>query len=147
MDSEKVQAVQSWERTKCVQDPQCFLGFVKFFRLFIQGYSCICQRILKLLKKEQEWTRYEKCQKIFDQLKERFYTAPILKHFDPTLETILERNASDYIVLGILRQNYLENDKLVLHPVAYLSKNMSPAECNYRIGDTELLAIVASLET
>ena len=32
------------------------------------------------------------------------------------------------------------------HPVAYLSEKMTPAECNYGIGDKELLAIVASLE-
>ena len=72
--------------------------------------------------------------------------APILKHFDTRLETILETDASDYVVSGILSQKHLENDKIVLHPVVYLSEKMSPAECNYGIGDKELLAIVASLE-
>ena len=33
-----------------------------------------------------------------------------------------------------------------MHPVAFLSEKMSPAECNYGIGDKELLAILACLE-
>ena len=36
--------------------------------------------------------------------------------------------------------------KTVLHPVAFLSEKMSPTECNYGIGDKELLAIVVWLE-
>ena len=35
---------------------------------------------------------------------------------------------------------------MVLHPVAYISEKMSPAECNYGIGDKELLAIINALE-
>ena len=102
MDPEKVQAVQNWEKPKCVRDLQYFLGFANFYQRFIEGYSCICQPMFNLLKKEKEWNWNEDCQRVFDQLKESFCTAPILKHFDPTLETILETDASDYVVSGIL---------------------------------------------
>ena len=34
----------------------------------------------------------------------------------------------------------------VLYPVAFYSKNMAPAECNYEIYDKELLAIIRCLE-
>ena len=146
MDPQRVQAVYDWETPKCVQELQCFLGFANFYRRFIEGYFRVRQPMFNLLKKEKEWAWSEERQRVFDQLKERYYTAPILKHFDPNLETILETDASDYIVLGILSQKYLENDKLVLHPVAYLSEKMSSAECNYGIGNKELLAIVACLK-
>jgi len=34
----------------------------------------------------------------------------------------------------------------VLHPVAFISEKMSPAECNYGTGDKELLAIIKALD-
>ena len=87
---------------------------------------------------------------MFNKLKASFCSAPILKHFDPTIETILERYASEYVVSGILSQRHLDTAKPgghdTLYPVAFLSEKMSPAECNYGIGDKELLAIIACLE-
>ena len=75
---------------------------------------------------------------MFDELKVRVGSAPILKHFDPTLETILETDPSDYVVSGILSQRHPDPVKPdcrgSLHPVAFLSEKMSPAECNYGIG-------------
>ena len=82
---------------------------------------------------------------MFGELKNKFYTAQILKHFDPELETILETDNSDYVISGILSQRYYIFGKSTLHLVAFLSQNMSLAECNYGIGEKELLAIVACL--
>ena len=88
------------------------------------------------------------CEDIFGQLKTAFTSAPILRHFDPKLETILECDASDYVVSSILSQKHLHHDtrKQVLHPVAFMSETMTPAECNYGIGNKELLAIIIALE-
>ena len=85
---------------------------------------------------------------MFNELKNKFCRAPILKHFDPDLEIILETDASDYVVSGILSERHPDpvSGKATLQPVAFLSEKMSPAECNYSIGDKELLAIVACLE-
>ena len=38
------------------------------------------------------------------------------------------------------------DDDRVLHPVAFFSRKMAPAECNYKIYDKELLAIVRCFE-
>jgi len=38
------------------------------------------------------------------------------------------------------------HNETVLHPVAYHSKNHTPAECNYNIYDTERLGITNALE-
>ena len=67
----------------------------------------------------------------------------MLAHYDLKLETWVETNASDFVVAGVLSQMHGE----VLKPVAYFSKKMTPAECNYMIYDKELLAIVKSFKT
>ncbi len=67
----------------------------------------------------------------------------VLKHFDSIREAILETDFSDYVNGGVLSQY---DDEGILHSVAFYSKNMVPAECNYEIYDKELLAIIRCLE-
>jgi hypothetical protein len=52
-------------------------------------------------------------------------------------------DTSDYISTSILSQYYDDN---ILHPVAYFSKRHSPVECNYKIYDKGLMAIVQAFE-
>src|SRR5690606_24113756 len=85
-------------------------------------------------------------QATFEELKKAFCDAPILRHFDPDLETVIECDSSDPVVAGILSQRVPEGEKFILHPVAYFSKKMSPAECNYGIGDKQLLGIILCFE-
>ena len=73
-------------------------------------------------------------QAAFDQLKNAFTTAPILRHFDYEREIIVETDASDYVSAGILSQH---DDDGILHPVTFYSKKHSPAEYNYEIYDKE----------
>src|SRR5438477_11520946 len=76
-------------------------------------------------------------------LKRAFTTAPMLAHFDPNKKILVETDASDYVSAGILSQR---DKKRVLHLVAFFSKKHSPAECNYKIYDKELIVIVRCFE-
>jgi len=146
MDSEKVNAVLDWEASKTVKDIQCFLGFANFYRRFTWKYSALCQPLFNLLRKDVPFVWDSSCEKVFRKLKDAFISAPILWYFDPDLQTIVETDASDYVTSGILSQKHLENGKLVLYPVAFISEKMFPAECNYGISDKELLAIIKALD-
>ena len=55
---------------------------------------------------------------------------------------MLETDASDGVVAGILSQLHPDGE---WHPIAFFSKTMAPAECNYEIHDKEMLAIIRSL--
>ena len=70
-------------------------------------------------------------------------TAPVLRHFDPKATTYLETDASDHVSGGVLSQ---KDENGTFHPVAFFSKAMVPADCNYDIYDKELLAIIRCLE-
>ena len=69
--------------------------------------------------------------------------AQILAHYKQGLKTIVETNFSDYVSNGAF--SHLGEDGL-LHPVAFFSKNLNLAECNYEIYDKELLAIIRCFE-
>ena len=140
-----------------MKDVQAFLGFANFYRRFIPGFSSRVKSLTKLTKGTQyttklgnkkvkygpfEWSKA--CQQAFEDLKRAFTTAPVLVHYDSSLETWVETDASDFVVAGVLSQKHGDR---VLKPVAYFSKKMTPAECNYMIYDKELLAIIKIFET
>ena len=76
-------------------------------------------------------------------MKECLTTAPILRHYDPDKSIFIETDASKYVCTGILS---LQDEKGTLLPVAYRSKKMMPAECNYDVYDKELLVIVQAIK-
>ena len=139
MDPAKVQTVLDWPIPTSVKAVQSFLGFANFYRRFIRDYSKIVGPLTTLTRKDKlyEWT--DKCQKAFDILKGRFTSAPILIHFNPEAPTYLETDASDYAIGTILSQESADG---LLHPIAFDSRKLLPAELNYEIHDKELLAIV-----
>jgi len=72
-------------------------------------------------------------------MKKHMIETSILRHFDQTHETILEINSFNYVNDEVLFQY---DDEEVLHLIVFYSKNMSFAECNYKIYDKELLIII-----
>jgi hypothetical protein len=140
MAQDKVQCIQDWECPRSLRDVQLFIGFANLYRQFIEGFSKITKPLsnsTKGLPKNWIWT--DAMTKSFEKLKHCFTTAPILIHFDPHCECIVETDASDFALGGTLSQT--TKDKK-LHRNAFHSRKFSPAEINYEIHDKELLAIV-----
>ena len=65
-------------------------------------------------------------------------------HPDPSRQFIVEVDASDTGVGAVLSQRSPKDQRL--HPCAYFSRRLSPAEVNYDIGNRELLAVVLALQ-
>ncbi|MBW0574257.1 hypothetical protein O181_113972 [Austropuccinia psidii MF-1] len=93
-------------------------------------------------KKDSCFPLNEEALSQFQQLKEAFTTGPILSHFNPSLPTIAETDASNY-ALGALLSQVSDSGK---HPIAFDSRKLIPAELNYEIHDKELLGIVWALK-
>ena len=131
MDQEKIRTVLEWKEPTTVKDIQSFLGFVNFYRRFIQGYSKLTRSLTDLTKKSAKFDWQAECQKGFDMLKKRFTSAPILRHFDHELQCVIECDASDFAIGAMLSQE-IEGR---LHPVALHSRKMNKHEINYEIHD------------
>ncbi|KAH0603046.1 uncharacterized protein H6S33_008050 [Morchella sextelata] len=140
----KVKAITEWLPPTKVKELQCFLGFANFLRRFIHRYSEVCRPMTDLLKKGSVWRWSSEQQSAFDELKERFTSAPILRHYDEHREAIIETDASDWAEAAVLSQVFEDG---ILHPVAYHSRKFNEAEVNYEIYDKEMLAIVSALLT
>jgi len=145
MDPEKVNTVLNWETPRSVKDIQCFLSFANFYHRFIHRYLHLCQPLFNLLQKDTPFVWDTACEQVFEALKRAFTSAPLLCYFDPELKTLVKTDASNYVTSGILSQKHLENGKLILHPIAFISEKMTPAKYNYGIGDKELLTIINML--
>ncbi len=145
MDKGKVTAIKNWPTPTTLKELQRFLGFSNFYRRFICEYSTIASPLTNLLKnkpKSLSWT--PSATEAFQKLKDAFTSAPILIHPDPSKPFIVEVDASTTGVGAVLSQQ--QGTPTRLHPCAFFSCKLSPAEMNYDIGNRELLAIKLALE-
>ncbi|KAI2646638.1 Transposon Tf2-8 polyprotein [Labeo rohita] len=145
MDQGKIHAIQDWPQPNSMKELQRFLGFSNFYHRFIKDYSSITAPLTSLLRgkpKHLSWnpTAHE----AFQQLKNIFSTAPLLHHPDPELPFTVEVDASTTGVGAVLSQAVGEPP--ILHPCAFYSRKLSPAEQSYDVGNRELLAIKLALE-
>ena len=135
--------VQDWKAPNTVRGIQSFLGFCNFYRRFIRDYGKIAKPLVRLTKTGIPFMFDKACWEAFEDLKSRLIGSDILRHYDPTLQSMIETDASNGVIAGVLSQLHLDKE---WYPVAYFSKTMAPAECNYHTHDKEMLAIVKSLD-
>src|SRR5436190_8221689 len=124
VDSEKVAVIHDWKQPRTVKGIQSFLGFCNFYRRFIRDYGRIARPLVRLTRNNVPFVFDQACQEAFGEIKNRLVSAPILRHYDPNLESMLETDASDGIVAGVLSQLHSDGE---WHPVAFFSKTMAPA--------------------
>ena len=65
MDSEKVEVVMSWERSKPVFEIHNFLGLAGYYGRFIEDFSRLAALITRLTRKEVKFKRNDLCEKAF----------------------------------------------------------------------------------
>ena len=122
-----------------MKDIQSFLGFANFYRRFISNYSdIVVVPLTRLTRKGVPWNFSDAARKSFQSLNTAFTAAPILTHWIPDKQLIIETDASDYALGAILS---LQLDSGEIHPVAFHSCTFTPPELNYDTHDKELLAI------
>jgi len=135
MSDVKVKTIQEWPEPKKVKEIQSFLDFANFYRCFIFNYLDIVILLTHLTRKNTPWNFDNDCRMVFNTLKQVFISAPILTHWVPDAQLVVEIDASDYALAAILS---IDNK---IHSVAFHSQTFSAPELNYDIHDKELLAI------
>jgi len=138
MSDTKVKTIQEWPEPKKIKDIQSFLGFANFYRYFIFNYSDIVIPLIYLTRKNTLWNFDNEYRMAFNTLKQAFTSAPILMHWVPDVQLVMESDASDYALAAIFSIMTKDNE---IHPIAFHSQTFSALELNYNVHDKELLAI------
>src|SRR4051794_18082606 len=102
MDLSKIKAITDWLEPRKVKDIQSFLGFANFYRRFIHNYSEIVIPLNCLTHKGIQWNFSGPAKDAFNMLKKAFTTAPVLTHWIPDCQIMVETDASDYAIVAIL---------------------------------------------
>ncbi|KAG5719155.1 hypothetical protein E4T56_gene11827 [Termitomyces sp. T112] len=121
MDPVKVMGVVEWPEPKNKKEVQVFLGFANFY---------------------QSWGPLE--QMAFHALKCSVTSGPVLLFLNDNSPFQVKADSSDFATRVVLLQQSLEDGKW--HPVAFYSKSLNAVECNYKIYNKKMLAIIQSFE-
>ena len=78
VDPQKIEAVVNWKPPKNVSEVWSFLGLAGYYRKFVEGFSKIAAPLTKLTRKDVKYDWVDACQKIFEELKSRLTSAPVL---------------------------------------------------------------------
>jgi len=69
IDESKTQTIQNWPTPRRVKDVQSFLGFVNFYRRFINNYTEITSPLTRLTWKNKPWFWTTDCQVVLMGIK------------------------------------------------------------------------------
>ncbi|KAI5086632.1 hypothetical protein C0J45_23314, partial [Silurus meridionalis] len=144
IDPARVQAIREWPTPTSRRQLQRFLGFANFYRRFVKGYSLVAAPLHLLMTSLHSFFWGPEAEEAFLKLKRRFTEVPILIFPDPARQFVVEVDASGVGVGAVLSQVCPEDDRL--HPCAFFSRRLSSSECNYLVGERELLAVKLAWE-
>ena len=107
MMDEKVETLKIIVPVNSLKDVQHFLGFANFYRCFIRYYSKIIFPMTSSTSLDKrEWQSTPEIEQVQKQLVQAFTTAPVLQHFNPEEPAIVESDASDFALGGIVSQKH-----------------------------------------
>ena len=138
MDPVKVQGIAQWPTPTCVKDVRSFLGFCNFYRAFISDFSNIARPLNDLTCKNRQWDWSDECERAFQALKDVCTREPVLKTPDWNKPFVMHTDASGYALGVVIAQEHDDG----MHPVAFHSRSLLPAEKNYDVHDKELAGVV-----
>ena len=87
---------------RSVKDVQKFLGWANYYRWFVKEFTKIVKLLHEMTRKENKWSWRERQQRVFEELKERFTTEPVLVTLDLDKEMRIEADASNFATGGVL---------------------------------------------
>ena len=126
-DPKKIEDVKSWPVPDCLKNVRQFLGFVGYHRRFIPNFANLTTPLVAFTGKDVPFVWGPVCSKSFYSLRDSLIQALILAFPTETDQYILDTDASNFGLGGVLSQ--IQND--VERVVAYSSRTLRPSQRRY----------------
>ncbi|GKE04382.1 putative reverse transcriptase domain-containing protein, partial [Tanacetum coccineum] len=138
VDLAKIESIKDWASPKSPTEIHQFLGLAGYYRRFIEGFLKIAKPMTKITQKKVKFVWGDKQEAVFQLLKQKLCSAPILALPEGSEDFIAYCDASKK-GLGIV---LMQREKVI----AYASRQLKIHEKNYTTHDLELGAVVFALK-
>ena len=119
-----------------------FLGHAGFYRRFIKDFSKISRPLCRLLEKDAIFDFDESCRSVFDEIKSRLVTTPIMLIPDWNNDFEIMCDASDYAMGAVLGQR----TEKIFKVIYYANKTFNEAQENNSTIEKKMLTMVFACE-
>ena len=113
-----------------------------YYRKFVKDFSDVASPLHRLTQKNKPWEWTTECQQAFVCLKECLISAPVLAFPSFDLPFVLDTDASNAGLGGVLSQNVHGTECVI----AYASRVLTKSERSYCATKKELLALVWAVQ-
>lgn len=141
-DPAGITAIVDYPIPTCAKDIRRLLGMAGWYRRFIPHFATISAPLTELLKKGKSFKWNDEAAEAFKKIKTVLVSSPILANPDYTQPFILQTDASDLGIGGVLFQGIGKDEKAV----AYFSQKLSPTQRKYQTTERECLAVIVGIE-
>ncbi|GJS21916.1 putative reverse transcriptase domain-containing protein [Tanacetum coccineum] len=130
VDPAKIESIKDWASPKTPTKIRQFLGLVGYYQRFIDGFSKIAKSMTKLTQKGVKYEWGDKEEEVFQLLKQKLCSAPILSLPEGTENFVVYCEAT-HKGLGVV---LMQREKVI----AYASRQLNIHKKNYTTHDLEL---------
>ena len=104
IDPDKVEPLRNWNRPTTVKGVKSYLGFYRFYRQFIRNFGLIAKPLTNITRPTELFKWTDECTTAFETLRQQLLELATLYYFDSKLQTKLETDSSDGVVVGVISQ-------------------------------------------
>ena len=138
-DKERINDILNLETPSSIREVRSFLGMLNYCSKFIGDFPTTTSSLRDMIKGNKfEWNQTH--EKVFNKLKQKLASSPVMAYFDMDKETYLHVDASPFGLSGILMQKQEQSGDFRI--LAYGSRSLSNVETRYSQTEREALAIV-----
>jgi len=116
-----------------------FLGLVNYYHNFLPHLSTVLHPLNAFLQQDTKWRWSKDCEQAFIAAKRLIISDKVLTHYNPNLPLRLACDAFPYGIGTVLSHRMTDGSE---RPIAFASRSLTPAECNYAQIDREALSLV-----